>query len=257
MKKRLFSIVLMIICLCYTITYSFLYAEEETPQPIITVKYEKIDEVFKGTEGIPMLSVQGNTPSVMIPDNKKASSKINEYYKRLLKTFKVREKEYIKLAQEDYNQRTQEEKQYWQGYGLGETYSTGRADHQVISFIDNYYEDTGGAHPNAARFAQTFSTKTGERLTLDEVLTDVPQAKEFINNFILKETKQYQYKDYFFEGYEKDIKDILTEDTWYLSDEGFVIIANEYIISPHAVGILEFTIPYEQFPYLNPEYLPQ
>ncbi|MEG1148321.1 MAG: RsiV family protein, partial [Niameybacter sp.] len=66
-----------------------------------------------------------------------------------------------------------------------------------------------------------------------------------------------EYKDYFFEDYQQHIKELLTENTWYLSDEGFVIISNEYIISPHVVGILEFTIPYDQFQYLKPEYRPQ
>ncbi|WP_053984843.1 DUF3298 and DUF4163 domain-containing protein [Niameybacter massiliensis] len=257
MKKRLVSIILIIICVLNVVPCTSLYAKEEPVEPIITVKYEDIDEIFKDKDGVIMLSVQGNSPSVTIPENKKASLKINTYYKKLLKVFKQREKEYIKLAEQDYQQRTKEQQEYWHGYELGETYSTGRADDKVISFIDNYYEYTGGAHPNGTRFAQTFSTKTGERLTLNEILTDVPKATEFINNFILKETKKYEYKDYFFEGYEKDIKDILTEDTWYLSDKGLVVVANEYIISPHAVGILEFTIPYEQFSYLKLEYLPQ
>ena len=51
-------------------------------------------------------------------------------------------------------------------------------------------------------------------------------------------------------------KDILTEDTWYFSDQGLVIISNEYIITPHAVGILEFTIPYNELTFIKPCYLP-
>ena len=58
----------------------------------------------------------------------------------------------------------------------------------------------------------------------------------------------------FYEDYEESIGDILTEETWYLGEDGFHIIVNEYIIAPHAAGILDFVIPYGEADFLKEEY---
>ena len=223
---------------------------------VIRITFEKLDQVLKDKNGVPMLQVQGNIPVVTIGGNKKATKKMNDFYQNKKKAFEVQQAIDFKQAQEDYKGRSEEERTYWEGYSLGMSYMPERLDDKVISLVENNYEYTGGAHPNSWRYAQNFDSNTGGRLTLKEVTTDEKAAIAFINEEILKQTKMYKYKDYFFEGYEKSIKDILTEDTWYFSDKGLVVIANEYIISPHVVGILEFTIPYEEFPYLKEEYRP-
>ncbi len=99
------------------------------------------------------------------------------------------------------------------------------------------------------------------RLTLKDITKDECKAREVIHAYILKAVQKEAYKDYLSEDYEAHIKDILTEDTWYFSDQGLVIISNEYIITPHAVGILEFTIPYNELTFIKltfikPCYLP-
>ena len=126
---------------------------------------------------------------------------------------------------------------------------------ESISLIRDYYEYTGGAHPNSTRYAENFSTLTGEILTLKDITKNEAEAKKAINAVILKQTQIAEYKDYLFKGYEKDIPQILTDNTWYFSDEGLVIICNEYIIGPHALGILEFTIPYKEATFLKDNYL--
>ena len=148
------------------------------------------------------------------------------------------EKQYTQMAKKDYSARTKENKKYWAGYSLSRIYTTGRVDNKVISFIQNNNEYTGGAHPNATRFAQSFNPCTGMRLTLKDITKDEGKAREVIHACILKAVQKEAYKDYLFEDYEAHIKDILTEDTWYFSDQGLVMISNEYIITPHAVCIL-------------------
>ena len=221
-------------------------AQHTIPKESIKVTFEKLDKELKNKEGIPMLQVQGNSPIVTIENNKKATKRINNLFENKKKAFEVQEAIDFKQAQSDYVQRTEEEKKYWNGYGLGLSYIPKRMVEKVISFVEDQHEYTGGAHPNSLSYAETFDTKTGQLLTLKDITTNEKEARNFINEQILKQTKDAQYKDYFFEGYEKDIKDILTDQTWYLSDKGIVVICNEYIISPHAVGILEFTIPYER-----------
>lgn len=218
------------------------------------IEYKELNEVIKDNKGITLLRVEGNIPIVTV-NNKEVSNKINKFYKAKLKDFEKDIRDYTQMAKKDYSRRNEELKKSWHGYGLGTKYTTGRVDHCLISVIQNDYEYTGGAHPNASRFAQNFSTLTGKRLTLQDMTTDVEEATKNINDYILQQTKKDEDKGYFFEGYEKHIKDILTEDTWYFSNEGLVIISNEYIISPHSTGILEFTIPYSELSFIKPEYL--
>lgn len=269
MKKSLIITFLGIVCLINTTQYISVEAaqsnqiknechcevvKEETDK-LIRIQYKDLNEAIKDNKGTALLQVEGNTPTVMINNNKKASTKINSFYKTKLKDFQQDIRDYTQMARKDYDRRNEELKKSWHAYSLGTQYTTRRIDNCIISVIQNDYEYTGGAHPNATRFAQTFSTVTGKRLTLKDIATDVEEAIKGINDYILQETKKEDYKGYFFEDYKKHIKDILTEDTWYFSDEGLVIISNEYIISPHSTGILEFTIPYSELSFIKPEYL--
>ncbi|MBP3912183.1 DUF3298 and DUF4163 domain-containing protein [Zhenhengia yiwuensis] len=222
----------------------------------IDIQYKDLDNTIKNKDGVVMLVVEGNSPVVTIENNKKATCDINDFYEGKEKAFEKMEKQYVKMAKKDYSARTKESKKYWAGYSLSRIYTTGRVDNKVISFIQNNNEYTGGAHPNATRFAQNFNPCTGTRLTLKDITKDECKAREVIQAYILKAVQKAAYKDYLSEDYEAHIKDILTEDTWYFSDQGLVIISNEYIITPHAVGILEFTIPYNELTFIKPCYLP-
>lgn len=260
MTSRVISMLLLTICLAgnsekaMVIPVEARYSKEAE---VIGITFEKLDQVLKDENGIPMLQVEGNSPVVTIEGNKKATKRINKFYENKRKAFETQQAINFKQAKEDYARRSKEEKSYWGGYALGMQYTPERLDEKVISLVENRYEYTGGAHPNSLRYAQNFNVSTGGKLTLKDITTDEKAAISFINDEILKQTKENQYKDYFFPGYENNIKDILTEDTWYFSDQGIVVISNEYIISPHAVGILEFIIPYEGFPYLRSEYVPK
>ena len=269
MKKSLIVTLLGVVCLINTVGYIPVEAAEgsqirnechcdgvkEISDRMVTVKYEDLDKVIEDNKEIPLLQVEGNIPTVIINNNKRASSKINSFYKTKLRDFEQDIRDYTQMAKKDYSRRNEELKKSWHAYSLGTKYTTSRVDNSLMSFIQNNYEYAGGAHPNATRFAQTFSTATGKRLTLKDITTNVEEATQIINDYILQETKKEADKGYFFEDYEKHIKEILTEDTWYFSDEGLVIISNEYIISPHSTGILEFTIPYNELSFIKPEYL--
>lgn len=256
--SRMLSMLLITLCLVSNTEKTKiipLEAQYSGQAEVISITFEKLDQVLKDENDIPMLQIEGNIPVVSIEGNRKADKRINDFYQNRRKAFELQQAIDFKQAKEDYARRSKEEKTYWGGYGLGMRYTPERVDEEIISLVEDNYEYTGGAHPNSWRYAQNFNASTGQKLTLKDVTTDEKAAISFINEEILKQTKAYKYKDYFFPGYEESIKDILTEDTWYFSDQGVVVISNEYIISPHAVGILEFTIPYEGFPYLKPEYV--
>ncbi|NLL77749.1 MAG: DUF3298 and DUF4163 domain-containing protein [Clostridiales bacterium] len=210
---------------------------------------QKSEEYYAGNRTL-LLRERATIPVVDIAGNEAASDAINRY----VSTFDIQGmsvEEARKWAEEDYKARGQVN---WYGYEMETSYFSERADYAVISFLIDAYSYMGGAHPNSVEAALNFDPQTGKRLTLADVTIDERTAVRGITEAILEQTKQEKYKDMLFEGYESSVGDLLTEDTWYLGKDGFHIIGNEYIISPHAAGILDFVIPYEKAVFLKDKY---
>lgn len=220
----------------------------------IIMKLEDYSIEEKNSENVLIIYISGNIPSFFI--EKKSADKINEFYKEDREELKSIMKEELSNAKNDYKFRKEENLDInsWAAYGIGRKYSSERMDKAVISVVQEDYRYFGGVYPSTSYSAQNFDTRTQELLTLEDITTDREKAIEFINEYILNLTKKAEDQNYFYEDYEKNISNILTDETWYFSDEGFVVICNEYMIAPRAVGVLKFTIPYDEFIYLKEEY---
>lgn len=228
----------------------------DTAEYVTSIDMVDYSREIKDENGVLMLKVTQNSPDVTIDGSAAAADNINDFYLQEKDTFDALAEKYAKDAKEYYAGLSEKEQSDFHSYELGLKYSLKRADDQSISIVKDGYEYTGGAHPNAFRQAATFDTASGEQLTLDKIFDDVDQAKSFITDYLTEELKNEKYKDALFDDYEKDIPSILDDNTWYLSDEGFVVISNEYIISPHSTGILEFTIPYNELKSFSDLYRP-
>ncbi len=216
----------------------------------INITFEEKTEEYTAKDKTLLLTIRETIPTVDIAGNKEASQAINEYT-RTFNLHGMSVEDAKKWAEEDYITRG---KDNWYGYDMETVFSLNRADETVISFLVNASSYMGGAHPNTLEAALNFDPKTGKRLTLADVTTDEKTAVKEIVNAIWRQTKQEKYSGMFFEGYESSVGDLLTEDTWYLGEDGFHIIGNEYIISPHAAGILNFIIPYAEAGFLKEKY---
>lgn len=240
------------------VTQSQLLAADEEDggqeQEVISIDFEHLGKCYHNDAGILLLETKFNLPQIRVGYSNEVMTSINNYYKESLKQFNVQADEYYKAAIEDYNSRTEEQKGYWGNYYLANEYEPKRIDEIVASMFVRTDVNTGSAHPNSYYAAQNFDAKTGKLLTFKDIVNDAAVACTFIEDYILQQTKTIEHPEYLLEGYEDNIKDILQDDTWYFSDRGVIIIANEYIITPHAVGRLEFTIPYSEFKELKPEY---
>lgn len=241
----------------YQVSIQETEASKVQAQEGVIVSFDEKTELRKNSSDIIMMESKYKFPIVQITGNKAASDKINTYYTDAKVSFQKVVNELTAYAEEDYKERNKEQLEYWNGYFASMEYQAERADDQIISLVGSYSEYTGGAHPNATKFADNFSVKTGERLAFKDVVEDEAEARKTIVEYIIKETKKAEYADYFFDDYEKNIPDLLTDTTWYFSNKGLVVIANEYIIGPHAMGIVEFTIPYAQAGFLKDSYLPR
>lgn len=249
-KAMLSVVILCALCLAGCGKKEDQKGEIITENQAVQVDFETYSKDYYAEDKTLLLTVKKTIPVVRIAENSEASAEVN----RQVKDFDIQGMsvdEAVKWAQEDYLRRG---KDNWYGYSMETTYSAQREDNVVISFVTDAYSYMGGAHGNMMEAALNFDTQTGKRLMLTDVTIDERKATEEIVADILAQTKQEKYKDMFFEGYESSVGDLLSEDTWYLGKDGFHVIGNEYIISPHVVGILDFVIPYETADFLKEEY---
>jgi len=229
---------------------------EEAKYEVTIDMQEDTQQIANEEDDVELLEVTQSFPDVTIDGSAAAADNINEYYQQEKTSFEALIDETKEIAEEDFGMRSEEEQKNWTPYELSTKYSVSRADDQCISIVNDSYDYTGGAHPNGGRLAANFDTASGELLTFEDIFSDVDKAKKFVMDYLLNEMKDEKYEGTFFDDYEKDVPTILDDNTWYLSKDGFVIICNEYIVSPHAAGIMEFTIPYADFAELSDQYKP-
>lgn len=223
-------------------------AEEADAAGNIYIVMEPSEMEWEAEDGTIVLKTEREIPVVTISENEESAAAINGYIES---NYPDSDEELLAMAREAYADLGKEN---WHAFASGETFLPERTDAEVISFTITNYWDMGGAHPNSGRSGLNFSTATGKKLSLEDVMVDKEAATAAIHAFLLEETKKEEYEGMFFEGYEESIGDILTEDSWYLGEDGFHIIVNEYIISPHAAGIMDFVVPYGEADFLKEEF---
>ncbi len=232
---------------------SLLIGCQKSSHYAVAVEMTEHAEERKDDDGTVLLSLTGNYPIVSVKGNTDAERKINQFIEELVASTDKQADEDEALAKDDRAMWIENMGEF-NGYGLGSEFTTERADSQVVSFRQDIYEFTGGAHPNSGALGFNFSTQTGNLLTLKDVVSDEAAAKAFIADTILAQSKDKQYEGMFFDDYEESVKDVFSDSAWYFSEDGFTVICNEYVLGPHASGIIEFVIPYEQFELLDDSY---
>ena len=213
----------------------------------------EVNQVKEGTNSL--VTIDMRWPIVMALPQKAAAEKINGAMAEMKAAVNRQIEEVKQAARDDLSARTQKERQDWNGYSYSQDYSIERADQALISFWFLRSQYTGGAHQSNNRMGVTYDSKTGKQLFLEDITTDWDKFQSFVLEYLLRLSSQKQYQDYWFSDYASHLGEILTEDTWYFSDQGLVIIANPYHIAPYAAGIIQFVIPYEDLEYIKPEYL--
>ena len=79
---------------------------------------------------------------------------------------------------------------------------------------------------------------------------------ELAKKHILEVITQDPYKDALLDDYESFVPDILTEEVFYLGENGLMIICNPYMVTVYAAGVIEVEVPYEELDgILNEAYM--
>ncbi len=127
-----------------------------------------------------------------------------------------------------------------------------RADELLLSLLYDSYSYYGGAHGNTYFLGETYSTKTGEKLSLSDVVNDVDILPELVEEHL----NRYWSDVEFFEDY--DLKGMFEEETvqWTLDYNGITFYFNAYDLAPYAAGVQVVTLTKEEYPeILKAEYM--
>ena len=223
----------------------------------IYIYFKEEAKEYKAEDGTVLLKTKISYPVIEISENGQAADAINGYIQEKgfsgeESIFGVSEEEAAAWAEEDYADRGKDN--WYATYTIDAGYAVRRMDDRIISFEVWNYDYMGGAHPNSYSKGLTFDSRTGKPLMLEDIVEDMEEASAAVLEFLLKETKKEQYSDAFFDNYEEELPKLFSEDTWYLGEDGFHIIANTYSIAPYVAGSFDFVIPYAEADFLKPEF---
>ena len=114
---------------------------------------------------------------------------------------------------------------------------------EIITVAINSYLNTGGAHGNMNITLLNFDPLTGDILKFDDIISDKNILEKIAQEYFETATNTKAsdgFGDYFFdEGFH------LPANIGY-NDEGLLLFYNVYEIASYAVGITEFTIPFNE-----------
>ena len=139
-----------------------------------------------------------------------------------------------------------ENPEYFGGYTSSSAYSIRRADSLIFSIREDVGSYTGGVHSNYGVVSWNFDTATGEKLTLDNVLTGMEGLNE-----ILCEKLRAKYPLVSFESLEMILADYTPESyTWTLDYQGITFYFSPYEIASFAAGLMTVNIWFDEMPEL-------
>ena len=117
----------------------------------------------------------------------------------------------------------------------------------ALSLYTDQYIFTGGAHGNTTRFANTWDLKTGEPLTLQDLMS-VPEYKVYVIDQIIGQIEESMKngEGTYFDEYRTNVPQQFDPGQFYLTPAGVVIYFQQYAIAPYSSGIPTFLIPYSR-----------
>jgi hypothetical protein len=143
-------------------------------------------------------------------------------------------------------------------YGADYKISPQRMDEGAVSFVLTEYADTMGVHPNTDKLTFNYDIEKQCQIKLEDLTSDYAALEKLLHEYVLKLMSEHKYAGEFFDGYKDSISSIVADGLWYFSDDGITFICNTDTIAPYAVGIMEFTVPYEELSsYIDKRWLPK
>lgn len=130
------------------------------------------------------------------------------------------------------------------GYTSDSSIEILRADDKVFSFSDTIYSFTGGAHGNGGSEQRVYDVRTGEELSLSDIVADRAALETFVVDYL---EENYGSEDMLLEGWEDAVAAAFSGDlehSFGLTPEGIRISFDPYEIGPWALGTVTVDVPY-------------
>ncbi len=122
-----------------------------------------------------------------------------------------------------------------------------RADGNILSIRQKYYEYSGGMHPNNCTTGWNLNPASGEEYTLDDIMPDTTDLLVRIEERLFE---KYPAETFFAEK-GKVLEDYTTENlVWTLGYQGITFYFSPYEIAPYVAGTLTATIWFDEAPAL-------
>lgn len=117
---------------------------------------------------------------------------------------------------------------------------------RFISYTQQNYDYTGGAHGMPYWLPRTFDLETGRELGLIDIVAN--SEEEFKNIVTAKFTEMYNVDPgiYWNDAIDSVYEWTTMDSPYYLSEEGLVIYYGPYDLASYAAGFQEIVVPYEE-----------
>lgn len=229
--------------------------EELKEPPEVTFK-DYSQNINDQENGVLMLAVTENCPVITIKGKEDVSQKMNMVFEQQHVSNQEELGAKVQQAKDYYKELSEEEAKAWGGFGYGMTYKAVHISTRILSIVAESYDWQGSSHPNTWTSTYCFDVTTGDLLYLADVFKDEAKARAIVEQHILDTITKEPYKDGLLDDYESYVGDIMTENTFYLTDKGLTVICNPYMVTAYAAGVIEINVPYEDLKdTINEKYL--
>lgn len=140
-----------------------------------------------------------------------------------------------------------------------------RADDQMFCYLTTHYSFHNGPHPNTGWTASAYDTKTGERLPLSDVVTDMKALpKALLDNLEPmaqddESAEPYEFSDEENEEMLPRLNDYVADGAiaWVMNENGLEAYFDAYALQYYAFGPIVSVLPYEEYgDLLVKDYIP-
>ncbi len=160
-------------------------------------------------------------------------------------------------ANMDYERNVAKDMEEWAADGMNASISSRVSpifffNERFISFTQQEYEYSGGAHGMPYWIPHTFDLHTGEELSLSFFVAN--EEEEFKDIVTEQFIKMYDVDPLlYWDDAVETVREFVDFDSpFYLKEEGLVIYFGPYDLAPYAAGFVEIVVPYEDMELFVP-----
>ena len=209
-------------------------------------------EEHTADDGTLLLSISTQQPKLDNPDGLAALTAIQADIDSEVSSLMHPEDESpLAAAQYDYEQAAADGREFVPS-SEELTFTVQRNDGAVLSLVGSLWSYDGGAHGYTYTFCLNYDVSTGARITLESLGQDFADTA---TQLVLDQAaaKNEETPGLLIADYADYIGDVVSDDTFYFTDDAVVFVSGEYVMQSYAAGIIEFPVPYLQLSSVLPE----